>query len=282
MASKTLLENRLDRLRARVEALASDYDPAALQDSATTLADDIAALQSPYLQDEAAALSAASESVQSSAEEIRERVAEHSPHLTLALKKAMAAVRGADDDNLTLAENTVETLETALDEADAVLEPLLAPLTEAMAQARARVADIKRYQAARENASFDFAPDEGVVLADKAEWVQTGKGRQDPDGVLFLTTQRVVFEQKERKGGFMGIGGKKQHDLLFDLPLSAITAVAIDDQRAGLGVKDLLTLERADDEAITLEIKGGEDNALWQTWLQRALAGDLPTLDGDA
>ena len=73
------------------------------------------------------------------------------------------------------------------------------------ADARA-AATINWYLDQRDEASFPFLAGEALFLAAKAEWVATGKGKDDPDGILYLTDQRLVFEQKEttgKKAGFV-------------------------------------------------------------------------------
>lgn len=49
-----------------------------------------------------------------------------------------------------------------------------------------------------ESASFGFLPGESVVRAVKAVWTRDQKeDREDPDGILFLTDQHLIFEQRE-------------------------------------------------------------------------------------
>ncbi len=48
-------------------------------------------------------------------------------------------------------------------------------------------------------ASFDLLATESGIMAVKAVWAEDGKERKDdPEGVLFLTDQRLIFEQKEK------------------------------------------------------------------------------------
>lgn len=47
-------------------------------------------------------------------------------------------------------------------------------------------------------ATFGLLPTESGLMAVKAVWCQDGKEREsDPDGVLYLTDQRLIFERKE-------------------------------------------------------------------------------------
>lgn len=48
----------------------------------------------------------------------------------------------------------------------------------------------------RDEASFPFLEGENIFLVATAEWRASGKGKDDPDGILYLTDQRLIFEQK--------------------------------------------------------------------------------------
>jgi hypothetical protein len=49
-------------------------------------------------------------------------------------------------------------------------------------------------------AKFQLLNTEGAILAVKAVWCQTGKETDDdPEGLIYLTDQRLIFEQKEEK-----------------------------------------------------------------------------------
>ncbi|MFO8037629.1 MAG: hypothetical protein R6U57_13480, partial [Anaerolineales bacterium] len=47
--------------------------------------------------------------------------------------------------------------------------------------------------------SFELLATESGIMAVKAVWAKSGKQRkEDPKGVLYLTDQRLLFEQKEK------------------------------------------------------------------------------------
>ena len=77
----------------------------------------------------------------------------------------------------------------------------------------------------------------------QAEWVATGKGGDDPDGIVYLTDQRLLFEQKEKTGKKLGLfGGKQTQELEWELPLNLIEKVQAENK--GLfGGKDMLHFE---------------------------------------
>ncbi|MBZ0302457.1 MAG: hypothetical protein K8J31_22105 [Anaerolineae bacterium] len=129
----------------------------------------------------------------------------------------------------------------------------------------------------KDEASFDFLAGESLFLAAKAEWVATGKDKQDPDGILYLTDQRLIFEQKETTGKRLGMfGGKQEQEVEWELPLHQIEAVRAENK--GLfGGKDMLYFDTTSGQhrQITVEVKGGVDCKFWQQQIQRMISGDV-------
>lgn len=156
----------------------------------------------------------------------------------------------------------------------------LAPLEDVEKRVKKLLRRIPYYFQMKEEASFEFGDDEHVVMADKAEWVVTGKGKDDPDGILFLTNQRIIFEQKEKVGKKFGLfGGKMEHGVQWEYPIDQITRASFEDQGM-LGRKDMLMLHMnpdAEHSEITLESKGDDDNSEWHAAIEKAINGKLTT-----
>jgi uncharacterized protein YktB (UPF0637 family) len=114
----------------------------------------------------------------------------------------------------------------------------------------------------KDEASFAFAADESVFRATRAEW---DNGADKPDGILFLTNKRVLFEQKEEVGGGFFRKGEHKQELLWELSISAITDVQNEDK--GLfGSKDFVHITSAD-KRYTVEVKGGVDSKVWRDYI---------------
>ena len=82
----------------------------------------------------------------------------------------------------------------------------------------------------RDEATFQLLPTEGVVMAVEAVWTKDGKeDASDPKGILFLTDQRLLFEQKQevatKKILFITTASEKVHKLLFEVPCGLIEDV---------------------------------------------------------
>ncbi len=76
-------------------------------------------------------------------------------------------------------------------------------------------------------ASFQLVPSEGGINAVAAVWSKQGKqSKDDPEGVLFLSDQRVLFEQNQeiatKKVLFIATEKQKVQKLLLDVPVAKL------------------------------------------------------------
>jgi len=76
-------------------------------------------------------------------------------------------------------------------------------------------------------ATFDLLATEAAIMAVKAVWAKDGKERKDdPEGVLYLTDQRLLFEQKEKvatkKVLFITTEKKLVQELRWEAPVALI------------------------------------------------------------
>lgn len=79
-------------------------------------------------------------------------------------------------------------------------------------------------------AKFTLLPTEGGLCAIKAVWCKDGKERDDdPEGILYLTDQRLLFEQKEevatKKFLFITTEKQKIQELEWEAPVVSIEDV---------------------------------------------------------
>lgn len=194
--------------------------------------------------------------------------------------KALGRGDEADPEDVEKANEEIEDLEAAYERHKTAVDALLEQPNEVYSALNARLNIYERYVRTAAEKGFAFEPGERLVMVDKAEWVQTGKSRQDPDGFLYLTDQRLIFEQNEKTGKTLGMfGGKEVQEVEWALPVAHITNVGAED-RGMLGGKDMLLLTLSPDaevdaEQLTLEIKGGVESQRWQEWLGIVQGGEL-------
>ncbi|HEX2980340.1 MAG TPA: hypothetical protein VHO48_08760 [Anaerolineaceae bacterium] len=130
-------------------------------------------------------------------------------------------------------------------------------------------------------ATFRLLPTEAVIMAVEAVWAKDGKeDKDDPKGVVYLTDQRLLFEQKQevatKKVLFITTEKKKVQQLAFEAPVALLTnAVA---SKAGLfGHEDHIDLDFASGAPLPRVHfhLDGQDSNEWQALLGRARAHDF-------
>jgi hypothetical protein len=126
-------------------------------------------------------------------------------------------------------------------------------------------------------AKFTLADSEDLIHAVQARWDQ--EGDQDPEGVLYLTNKRMIFERKEK------IATKK---ILFITTASEFIQEVLIDQKIetcrnekaihkGLfGNQDFLLIRFSDTKLGDISFHlNGQDCNLWVTWIQKAKSGEI-------
>ncbi|MFN8530928.1 MAG: hypothetical protein U0670_20170 [Anaerolineae bacterium] len=184
--------------------------------------------------------------------------------------------------------NAVNNLQSQINTIKSNLSGQFSQLASDVSSAVAQVESIEWALSQRDEASFPFLADENVFLAAKAEYVATGRGKDDPDGILYLTDQRLVFEQKETTGKTLGLfGGKKTQELEWQVPLNQIGDVKAENK--GLfGGKDMLNFTfkpGAPMNTAVVEVKGGVNCKFWAAQITRMIrdgASDERAIQPDA
>lgn len=130
-------------------------------------------------------------------------------------------------------------------------------------------------------ASFGFLPAESVVMAVKAVWTKDKKeDKDDPKGILFLTDQRLLFEQKEevatKKVLFVTTERELVQQLGFEVPVVSIESVKATKQ--GLFKNEdwielvLASGSFARDTRLHLD---GQDSMEWQKLISRVKTKEI-------
>jgi len=129
-------------------------------------------------------------------------------------------------------------------------------------------------------ASFDMLATESGIMAVKAVWAKEGKQtKSDPEGVLYLTDQRIIFEQKEKiatkKVLFVATEKKLVQETLWEIPVVLVEEVK--PHKDGFLNKDdyikLTFASGAPFDLIQLHIWQRGDE--WQALIQRAKAREF-------
>jgi len=125
-------------------------------------------------------------------------------------------------------------------------------------------------------ASFPLLPTEAAIMAVKANWNRSGKeDKEDPEGILFLTDHRLIFEQNQevatKKVLFITTEKKKVQQLLLEAPVNLFEDV--DTSKGGLFKnEDYINVKLSRGAAVPAAQFHifGQDCAEWQALLKRA------------
>ncbi len=113
-----------------------------------------------------------------------------------------------------------------------------------------------------EEASFDLGADDALVSAWEAQWLAEDQ-KSGPKGVLYLTSNQIIFEQKEKVKMKKGLFAKKQfvQKLAFHQPLTVLAKSLDAEKRRFLGKKELLNLEFKSGEPLKVSFHLKTDSA---------------------
>lgn len=124
-------------------------------------------------------------------------------------------------------------------------------------------------------ARFQTATGENLVMAVKARWDQAGDN--DPEGLLYLTSKRLIFERKEKvatkKVLFITTSSELVHEVMIDEPVADLRGVkAI--SKGLFGHQDFLEVQFAKAGEVALHLDGQDSNA-WAALIERVRTGRI-------
>ena len=129
-------------------------------------------------------------------------------------------------------------------------------------------------------ASFELLATESGIMAVKAVWAKDGKERKDdPEGVLYLTDQRLIFEQKEKvatkKVLFIATEKKLVQEKLWETPVATVEETKA--RKDGFMNKDDFIDIQLDDGAPydSLSLHIWEPAEEWRALIKRAKAKEF-------
>ncbi len=175
----------------------------------------------------------------------------------------------------------VDTLESRVSAARSAIEGMYSSLRENVDQTLSQIKDATWALDQVDGASFKLYPGEGVVAAVKAQWMTSEK--EGPKGILFLTEDRLLFEQREevatKKVLFITTARQKVQELKWQAAMGQIVEVDASEQGGaflGIGKKEVLNLafdNRVPIRNVALRLE--EDSDAWQAAIGRVKSGDI-------
>lgn len=166
----------------------------------------------------------------------------------------------------------LDTLETQVEASEEKIKALYNEVNKELNTTSHQLSQINKQLDWLEAADVTLNAGEGLFIAAEAEW---DDNRDKPEGFIYVTDQRILFEQSEKKGGAFGFGGKKVKEMLWEVSHAQVEKVVPENKGFG-GGKDMMTLKLgsgAQFSEIICEIKGGIEADYWAQQVNRAAKG---------
>ena len=193
-------------------------------------------------------------------------------------ERALNQAMGGGTVPISRAQSAVDALEHRIHAAQAAAQAMYETLQENVAQTKSQIDEAVWMLDQLEQASFGLLPAEDPVAACKAQFMETRK--DGPEGVLYLTDERLIFEQKEKKTTkkvlFIATEKETVQELIFAVPIGQVEDVQTS-QKGLLGRKEMVRLlfaPAADLSDATIRLRGA-DNDEWAALIGRVRSGEI-------
>ena len=177
-------------------------------------------------------------------------------------------------------QSAVNMLNSKVTATENTIEGMYDQLNNQVSQFKKHLTEIDYLLAQLAEATFQLLPTEGGIAAIKAVWCKTGKEQKgDPEGVLYLTDQRILFEQKEeivtKKMLFVATEKQKVQQLQIECPVALVEKVETSKQGM-LRNEDHIELRFASGAPLEFaHFHIWQDNTTWQKLINRAKSKDF-------
>jgi len=180
-------------------------------------------------------------------------------------------------------DNRLWALDNQVSEAQRSVRGVFSSTEQEINKLQSEIREVRFMLDSMDGASFALLPGEHGVAVCKAQWISDN---EQPEGLLFLTDSRLIFEQREErvvKRRLFSSEKELVQKKLWDTPVGAIAELQMEDKKSGLlGMKrqELLLLQFAERTRelpgdATLELKGGATNEAWLTLIRQVKSGQI-------
>jgi hypothetical protein len=197
--------------------------------------------------------------------------------------RKVALARGGSLRALSSAESAVDGLEREIRAAENTLRSQYGNVDTELYAIDADLNRIKwMFDALESSPEIRLNSGEGPLRAVETEWHRDGD--KGPKGVLYLTDQRLLFEQKEevvtkKRFGLFKADSEMVHKLWLDINVSDIASVKDSEKGGflGMGKADILELTCTGQASVSrakFHLKGQESSD-WRSFIRRAQSGEV-------
>ncbi len=181
---------------------------------------------------------------------------------------------------LTSLQSAVDQLESKVSAVETTIEGMYDQFNNQVYAATKHLDDIDYLLTQLAEACFQLLPTEAGIAAVKAVWCKGGKEQKgDPEGVLYLTDQRLIFEQKEeiatKKVLFVVTEKQKVQGLQFEAPVALVEKVDATKQGM-LKNEDHIEIRFLSGAPVqTAQLHIWKEGTAWQGLINRARSKDF-------
>ena len=209
--------------------------------------------------------------------DIRRRVHELEQELDKAEQALSKAITG-NSTYINRAENAIKALERKANSSTSALRSKYNSLKENVDDIRLKTDQVQTMLDNIDEGSFELYPAEDPIASCSAQLMESKK--DGPKGILYLTDERIIFEQKEKiatkKVLFITTAKEEVQETLFEIPVGQIEKVE-SSQKGFLGGKEMLELRFDSDANLNsalLRLRGA-DNDEWLRLIGRVKSGEI-------
>lgn len=198
-------------------------------------------------------------------------------------EQTMNRINGHNRASLTAAETALTGLQSKISSASSGANGLYSDLLTALHGIEAQLRQVEWMMTQfDESPEVDLQEAEGPLMAVEAEWQPDGK--EGPDGVLYLTDQRLMFEQKEEvtTKKFLGLfktDSETLQGLKLNIAIHDVESVQDSEEGGflGMGKKDILEFVFTANAPVSrarFHLKGQESRD-WAILVRKAVSGEI-------
>ncbi|MBT3322399.1 MAG: hypothetical protein HN392_08960 [Anaerolineae bacterium] len=173
-----------------------------------------------------------------------------------------------------------EALETRVEAAEESIRGEYNQFNSEVQKIKSHLSKLEKMLTRFSEATFELLATEAGIMAVKAVWAKNGKERKDdPEGILYLTDQRLLFEQKEeiatKKVLFVTTEKELVQELRWDIPVASIEEIKATNE-GFMNKDDFIQVQLSGDapfSSVYLHIWQSSDD--WKILLKRAKAKEF-------
>ncbi len=191
-------------------------------------------------------------------------------------------MRANSSSSIRTADTAVNSLQTRVSAAEDSLESLYEGIEDELHEIRYEIQNVdKVLDLLDESPEIRLQEAEGPLLAVKTKWHRDGE-KDGPEGILFLTDQRLIFEQREeikKKVGLFKSEKEKIQKVLIETQVHEIDEIEHKEEGGflGMGKDDIIELTfdaTASLSRARFHLKG-QDSSAWAAMIKRVQTGEI-------